>query len=106
VIPLIATSNPFVAANPQTLSANTLKGGLASAAAQLLLGRLLGGGFNLGNLLGTLGGNAPSVPPTANTVIVVEPNKMTLRVQNDFRIAAQPTKGYVNGQITKAIAVR
>ena len=91
-IPILATSDPFIATNPQTLSENTLKGGLASAAAQILLGRVLGGGFNLGNLLGTLGGNAASVPQTANTVIVVEPKKMTLRVQNAFRVAAQPTK--------------
>lgn len=104
-ISILATSDPFIATNPQTLSENTLKGGLASAAAQILLGRALGGGFNLGNLLGTLGGNAPSAPQTANTVIVVEPKKMTLRVQNAFKIAVQPTR-YINSQTANRMTAR
>ncbi len=104
VIPMLATSDPFIASNPQTLSENTLRGGLASVAAQILLGRVLGGGFNLGNLLGTLGGSASPTSPTANTVIVVEPRRMTLRVQNAFRVAAQPTKAYINAQIENGAA--
>lgn len=92
VYPMVATSNPIVATSPQNLSPGTLQGGLASAAAQLLLGRLLGtGGFNLGNLLGTLsGGNNNPNTANANGVIVVEPKKLSLRVQNDFKVAAQP----------------
>jgi hypothetical protein len=94
---MVAISDPLVPTSRQALSTNTLRGGLASAATQLLLGRLLGGDTNVGNLLGTLsGGNNSSTSfPTnqeANSVIVVEPKKMTLKVQSDFKLASQLLK--------------
>jgi hypothetical protein len=83
----------------QSLSSNSLSGGLATAAAKLLLGRLFGGGIgsilggvlnggsnNSGLDLGSLLGGTAS---NSSGVIVVEPSKLVLKLQNDFQVASQ-----------------
>jgi S-layer homology domain len=99
-------SDPILPTSPQSVSTNTLRGGLATAAAQLLLGRILGGGTNLGSILGgvlgggnsnslggLLGGGDSTVSQSSN-VIIVEPSQLVLRFQSDVQLAyrsAQPS---------------
>lgn len=89
IYPLNAISDPLVSTNAQNLSTTTLRGGIASTAAQLLLSRVLGsgGGLDIGSLLGTLGGGAVQTEPTNSSVIVVEPNALRLKVLNDVSTA-------------------
>jgi hypothetical protein len=84
-----ATSDPLLPTAPQAISSGSLQGGLATAAAQVLLGSLLGGGANLGSILGGVLGNgtAPTSSAQPSNVIVVEPSKLVIRMQSDAQIA-------------------
>ncbi|WP_404788427.1 S-layer homology domain-containing protein [Altericista sp. CCNU0014] len=91
IYPINAISDPLVATSAQNLSTTTLKGGIASTAAQLLLSRVLGsgGGLDIGSLLGNLGGGTVQTAPTNSSVIVVEPRSLRLRVLNDVSTAIE-----------------
>jgi S-layer homology domain len=91
VYPINATSDPLLPTAPQSISTGSLQGGLATAAAQVLLGSLLGGGANLGSILGGVLGNA-TAPPAASqpsNVIVVEPSKLVIKMQSDAQVAGR-----------------
>jgi hypothetical protein len=92
-----ATSDPLLPTAPQAVSAGSLQGGLATAAAQALLGSVLGGGANLGSVLGGVLGsaNAPAPASQPSKVIVVEPSKLVIKMQSDVQVASrlgQPSK--------------
>lgn len=84
-----ATSDPLLPTAPQAISSGSLQGGLATAAAQVLLGSLLGGSNNLGSILGgVLGsGTAPTSNAQPSNVIVIEPSKLLIKMQSDAQIA-------------------
>ncbi|MCG9891941.1 MAG: S-layer homology domain-containing protein [Thermosynechococcaceae cyanobacterium MS004] len=97
--PINLVSDPIFPTAPQSLSTNTLQGGLATVAAQLLLGRVLGGGVNLGSILGgvlggtnnaglggIIGGGNP-ISQSSN-VVIVEPSRLVLRFQSDTQVAS------------------
>lgn len=86
-----ATSDPLLPTAPQAISTGSLQGGLATAAAQVLLGSLLGGGTNLGSILGgVLGsGTAPAPASQPSNVIVIEPSKLVIRMQSDVQVAGR-----------------
>jgi S-layer homology domain len=85
----------------QAISTGSLNGGLATIGARLLLGRLFGGGIDLGSILGGVlgsGGNAGSAlggllgsntSPTSSGVVLIEPSKLMLKLQSDFIVAHQ-----------------
>lgn len=85
IYPINAISDPLVPTSAQNLSTTTLRGGIASTAAQLLLSRVLGsgGGLDIGSLLGNLGGGTVPTASTNSSVIVVESNALRLKVLND-----------------------
>jgi S-layer homology domain len=92
-----ATSDPLLPTAPQAISTGSLQGGLATAAAQVLLGSVLGGRANLGSILGGVLGNvnAPAPASQPSNVIVVEPSKLTIKMQSDVQVASrlgQPSK--------------
>jgi S-layer homology domain len=101
-------SDPLAPTAKQSLSPTSLKGGLATIAGQMLLGRIFGGGINLGSILGGVLGSSNSSPlggllggggsslggllggNTQNSgVVVIEPSKLVLKMQNDTLIAHQ-----------------
>lgn len=85
---LNAASSPVVASSNQNISTGTLRDGIATAAAQALLGEILGGSANVGNILSrVLGTNNPAT--TDNSLIVVDPRTdLRLTVQSDFSLTA------------------
>jgi S-layer homology domain len=92
-----ATSDPLLPTAPQAVSTGSIQGGLATTAAQVLLGSVLGGGTNLGSILGGVLGNANAPAPASqpSNVIVVEPSKLTIKMQSDVQVASrlgQPSK--------------
>ena len=86
--PVNAVSDPILPTSQQAVTASTVQGGRATAAAQALLGNILGGN-NLGSLLGGVlaGSVVPAAPATTqqSNVIVVEPSRLMLRLQSDFQ---------------------
>jgi S-layer homology domain len=86
-----ATSDPLLPTAPQSVSTGSLQGGLATAAAQALLGSVLGGKANLGSILGGVLGNANAPAPASqpSNVIVVEPSKLVIRMQSDAQVAGR-----------------
>jgi hypothetical protein len=81
-----ATSDPMVPTTRNALSVDQLQGGLATSAAQILLGTLLG---NAGtNVLGgdLSGSQTPNPTAQQDGIIVVDTGKLELQVQNNFRI--------------------
>jgi hypothetical protein len=98
--PINLASDPLTPTPKQAISSGSLSGGLATVGARLLLGRLFGGGMNLSSILGGVlggGGNASSAlggllgggDPASSGVVVVEPSKLVLKLQNDFTVAYQ-----------------
>ncbi len=98
--PINLASDPLSPTPKQAISTGSLSGGLATVGARLLLGRLFGGGMDLGSILGGVlggGGNAGSAlggllgssDPASSGVVVVEPSKLVLRLQDDFTVAHQ-----------------
>lgn len=98
--PINLASDPLSPTPKQAISTGSLSGGLATMGARLLLGRLFGGGIDLGSILGGVlggGGNAGSAlggllgggDPTSSGVVVIEPSKLVLKLQNDFTVAQQ-----------------
>jgi hypothetical protein len=88
-----ATSDPMVPTGRRALSPGLLQGGLATTAAQGLIGGFLGGSVNLGSILGgVLGGGSTPIfaPDQQDGVIVIDTTKLMLRVQSDFQVARQP----------------
>ncbi len=85
--PINAVSDPILPSSQQSVTTSTIQGGRATAAAQALLGNILGGN-NLGSLLGGVlaGGVVPTAPtPQQSNVIVIEPSRVMLRLQSDFQ---------------------
>jgi hypothetical protein len=95
-----ATSDPLVPVTEQSaknnLTPDDLKGGLASVAAKAVLGSILGGGgggINVGNILGGVltGGSGASNSGGGSTqptgIIIVEPEKLQIKMQSDMEIA-------------------
>jgi hypothetical protein len=98
--PINLASDPLSPTPKQAISTGSLSGSLATMGARLLLGRLFGGGIDLGSVLGGVlggGGNAGSAlggllgsgDPASSGVVVVEPSKLVLKLQNDFTVAQQ-----------------
>jgi S-layer homology domain len=104
-------SDPIAPTSKQSLSPSSVQGGLSTIAGRLLLGRIFGGGTDLGSLLGgvlgggnnnnslggllgggLLGGNQ------SNDVVVVEPSKLLLKLQSDALIAHQSTPSFRSAQ--------
>jgi S-layer homology domain len=104
-------SEPIAPTSKQSLSPSSVQGGLSTIAGRLLLGRIFGGGTDLGSLLGgvlgggnnnnslggllgggLLGGNQ------SNDVVVVEPSKLLLKLQSDALIAHQSTPSFRSAQ--------
>jgi hypothetical protein len=104
-------SDPIAPTSKQSLSPSSVQGGLSTLAGRLLLGRIFGGGTDLGSLLGgvlgggnnnnslggllgggLLGGNQ------SNDVVVVEPSKLVLKLQSDALIAHQSTPSFRSAQ--------
>lgn len=106
-------SDPLTPTAKQSLSPGSLKGGLSTLAGKLLLGRIFGGGVDLGSILGgilgssnssssslggllgggdggsTLGGLLGGGTSQNSGVVVVDPSKLVLKMQNDVLIAHQ-----------------
>lgn len=76
-----AASNPIAAT--QTVNQQTLQGALVTGAAQSILGPLLGGGQNVGNIIGQVITGSGSAN-TQNAVIVIDPNQLDVRVDSAF----------------------
>jgi hypothetical protein len=104
-------SDPVAPTSKQSLSPSSVQGGLSTIAGRLLLGRIFGGGTDLGSLLGgvlgggnnnnslggllgggLLGGNQ------SNDVVVIEPSKLLLKLQSDALIAYQSTPSFKSAQ--------
>jgi hypothetical protein len=104
-------SDPIAPTSKQSLSPSSVQGGLSTIAGRLLLGRIFGGGTDLGSLLGgvlgggnnnnslggllgggLLGGNQ------SNDVVVIEPSKLLLKLQSDALIAYQSTPSFKSAQ--------
>jgi S-layer homology domain len=97
------SSDPIAPTSKQSLSPSSVQGGLSTLAGRLLLGRIFGGGIDLGSLLGGVlgGGNSSSLGglgglggllggnSQSNEVVVVEPSKLLLKLQSDTLIAHQ-----------------
>ncbi len=87
-----ATSDLIVPTAQQAVAPQDLRGSLATAGARILLGQLLGGGTNIGNLLGgllTSGGTASPLPTQqSNAILVVDPSQLNLTLQNDVQLAS------------------
>ncbi len=92
VYPINATSDLIVPTAQQSVAPQDLRGSLATAGARILLGQLLGGGTNIGNLLGgllTSGGTASPLPTQqSNAILVVDPSQLNLTLQNDVQLAS------------------
>jgi S-layer homology domain len=87
--PITATSDPILPTSQQALSTSTVQGARPTAAAQTLLGTILGGN-NIGSVLGNvLTGSTTTPTPVPVTqqsgVIVIEPSKLVLKLQSDFQ---------------------
>lgn len=103
-------SDPIAPTSRQSLSPGSVQGGLSTIAGRLLLGRIFGGGTDLGSLLGgvlgggnnnslggLLGGGGNNAPLGGllggnnqnNDVVVVEPSRLLLKLQSDALIAHQ-----------------
>jgi S-layer homology domain len=100
-------SDPIAPTSKQSLSPSSLQGGLATLAGKLLLGRIFGGGTDLGSLLGGgLGGGNNSLPLGAllgagnqsNDVVVVEPSKLQLKLQSDVQLAQRQGSSFISAQ--------
>jgi hypothetical protein len=115
-------SDPIAPTSKQSLSPSTVQGGLSTIAGRLLLGRIFGGGTDLGSLLGGVlgGGNNSSLggllgggnnnSPLGgllggnnqnNDVVVVEPSKLLLKLQSDALIAYHLEKSFISAQSLK-----
>jgi S-layer homology domain len=86
-----ATSDPLLPTAPQAVSTGSLQGGLATTAAQVLLGSVLGSKADLGSILGGVLGsaNAPAPASQPSNVIVVEPSKLVIKMQSDAQVAGR-----------------
>lgn len=87
--PITATSDPILPTSQQSISTTTVQGARPTAAAQALLSTILGGN-NIGSALGSvLAGSTTATAPTTTQagVIVVDPSKLMLRLQNDFQVS-------------------
>jgi hypothetical protein len=102
-------SEPIAPTSKQSLSPGSLQGGLATLAGKLLLGRIFGGGTDLGSLLGGgLGGGNNSLPLGAllgagnqsNEVVVVEPSKLQLKLQSDVQLAHRQGASFISAHIS------
>ncbi len=104
-------SDPIAPTSRQSVSPGSVQGGLSTIAGRLLLGRIFGGGTDLGSLLGgvlgggnssplggLLGGGGNSSPlggllggnnQSNDNIVVVEPSKLLLKLQSDALIARQ-----------------
>jgi hypothetical protein len=112
-------SDPIAPTSKQSLSPSSVQGGLSTLAGRLLLGRIFGGGTDLGSLLGgvlgggnnnslggLLGGGNNNSPlggllggnTQSNDVVVVEPSKLVLKLQGDTLIAHRLGKSFVSAQ--------
>ncbi len=99
-------SDPIAPTSKQSLSPSSLQGGLATLAGKLLLGRIFGGGTDLGSLLGGGLGGGNSLPLGAllgagnqsNEVVVVEPSKLLLKLQNDVQLAHRQGTSFISAQ--------
>lgn len=92
--PISAVSNPQVArpVENQNVSSGTLEDGVATAAARILLGQVLGTGTNLEGLLGNILGGAQQTqqPAEDNLLIVIDPSTdLALTLLSDFTVAQQ-----------------
>jgi S-layer homology domain len=99
-------SDPIAPTSKQSLSPSSVQGGLSTLAGRLLLGRIFGGGTDLGSLLGGVlgGGNNNSLGGLlgggllggnqSNDVVVVEPSKLLLKLQSDALIAHRSTPSF------------
>jgi S-layer homology domain len=107
-------SDPIAPTSKQSLSPSSVQGGLSTIAGRLLLGRIFGGGTDLGSLLGgvlgggnnsslggLLGGGLLSGNTQSNDVVVVEPSKLLLKLQSDALIAHHSGKSFVSAQTLK-----
>jgi hypothetical protein len=105
-------SDPIAPTSKQSLSPSSVQGGLSTLAGRLLLGRIFGGGTDLGSLLGgVLGGgnNNNSLggllgggllgSNQSNDVVVVEPSKLLLKLQSDALIAHQSNSFFRSAQL-------
>jgi hypothetical protein len=83
-----ATSNPIIASSSQTINPGSVQGGIASTAAQAILGQILGNQANLGNILsGVLGGGSANTTSNQNSVIVVNPSTdLRLTLNSDLYV--------------------
>lgn len=107
-------SDPLAPSSKQSLSPGSVQGGLSTVAGRLLLGNIFGGGIDLGSILGgvlgggnsapfggLLGGGSASNPlggllggnSQDSGVVVIEPSKLTLKLQSDALIAHQAKDG-------------
>lgn len=104
-------SDPIAPTSRQSVSPSSVQGGLSTLAGRLLLGRIFGGGTDLGSLLGgvlgggnnnslggLLGGGGNNAPlggllggnnQSNDNIVVVEPSKLLLKLQSDALIAHQ-----------------
>jgi hypothetical protein len=101
--PVSLASDPLAPSSKQSLSPGSVKGGLSTLAGKLILGRIFGGGIDLGSILGgvlgggdssssggfgdALGGLLGGNNSQDSGVVVVEPSKLVLKLQNDALIA-------------------
>lgn len=92
--PINAVSNPQVArpVQNQDVSSGTLEDGVATAAARILLGQVLGTGTNIEGLLGDIlgGGQQTQQPAEDDLLIVIDPSTdLQLTLLSDFTVARQ-----------------
>ncbi|PZD75101.1 Endoglucanase [Acaryochloris thomasi RCC1774] len=86
--PLNATSNPQVAVNETELKSTDLRTAVTSAAARTAVESALGRPVSVGNVLqNALGTQSPST--ANNSVIVIDPNQLTLTTRAGLRVTAQ-----------------
>jgi hypothetical protein len=90
--PVNAVSNPQVArpAEAQEVSSGTLEDGVATAAARILLGQVLGTGTNIEGLLGNIlgGGQQTQQPAEDDLLIVIDPSTdLQLTLLSDFSVS-------------------
>lgn len=111
-----AVSNPKVATNAQAINPGSLRdslqGGVATAAARALLSELIGGGANLGNILGSVlgGGTVNPTQGNQNSLIVIDPETdLQLTLLSDLNVnpnvSVNPGTQFPTGQIASGTQI-
>jgi hypothetical protein len=84
------TSSLVTGQSPTQARQQTLKDAALSTAAQVILGRVIGGGVGVGDILNTvLTGRAPNQQPQQqNSLIIIDPEKdLQLTLGSDFYVS-------------------